>query len=423
LTNSSTKGLLLILLLVGLFATNSIGGFPQAHSQGSGRVLFDETFPGVFTSIGGTFKSLAHELSSAGYEISALTSPPITKERLSGADVLVISDRWKDFAASEISDIRDFVRSGKGLLLIGVGWSWVDYQKQPIQKFPINVLGQEFSMTVNDDVVADETDNRGEPVNPILHTFTCHPITYGLSKVSPAKGMLPSSLTISGSSQAVITGDNDAYSTYHQQVYRRGGYPPVGAVNTYGSGRVVLLGHDGFFTVMDGTGLYDYDNLRLALNVFAWLSQPERKVTVTEREVVTSTETRTSVRTETAASVLGFSMMDALLLVALVVLVPVAYVVGRRTRKPVSVAELPRAGLFEVSVNVPSAGKTVSIEAGPDHTVGSLVESLASTLNLPKGKAYTVEYAGKLISQADFGRTLGVFGIKEGSKLSFRVID
>jgi hypothetical protein len=401
---------------------NLIGGFPQAHSQGSGRVLFDETFPGVFTSIGGTFKSLAHELSSAGYEISALTSPPITKERLFGGDVLVISDRWKDFAASEISDIKDFVRSGKGLLLIGVGWSWVDYQKQPIQKFPINVLGQEFSMTVNDDVVADETDNRGEPVNPIFHTFTCHPITYGLSKVSPAKGMLPSSLTISGSSQAVITGDSDAYSTYHQQVYPRGRSPPVGAVNTYGSGRVALFGHDGFFTVMDGTGLYDYDNLRLALNVFAWLSQPERKVTVTEREVVTSTETHTSVRTEIAASVFGFSMMDALLLATIVVLAPLAYVLGRRTR-PVPVAEHAPTGLFTVTVSVPSVDKTVTIEVAPGHTVGSLVESLASTLKLPKDRTYVVEYAGKVVGQPDFRKTLGVLGIKEGSKLSLRVVE
>jgi hypothetical protein len=140
----------------------------------------------------------------------------------------------------------------------------------------------------------------------------------------------------------------------------------------------------------------------------------------------TQTETLVSVRTETESISVLFgplSTSDTLLLVALAVLAPAAYVVGRRTRKPVSAAEPPRTGLFEVSVTVPSVGKTVSIEAGPDHTIGSLVDTLISTLNLPKNRAYTVEYAGKLVSQPDFGKTLATFGIKEGSKLSLRVLE
>jgi hypothetical protein len=86
-----------------------------------------------------------------------------------------------------------------------------------------------------------------------------------------------------------------------------------------------------------------------------------------------------------------------------------------RIRRPLSVA-----GLFEVSVSVPSVGKNVTLEVAPDHNVGSLVDSVASTLNLPKGKGYVVEYAGKLISRPDFGKTLGDLGIKEGSKLTLR---
>jgi hypothetical protein len=139
--------------------------------------------------------------------------------------------------------------------------------------------------------------------------------------------------------------------------------------------------------------------------------------TVTSTQISVYTATQMSTRTETVPVLFGsLSLTYALLLIALASVGVVAYVVGRRTRKPVS--EPSRTGLFEVSVTVPSVGKTVSIEAGPDHTIGSLVESLASTLNLPKGKAYAVEYEGGLISQSDFGRTLGALGIKEGSKLT-----
>lgn len=77
--------------------------------------------------------------------------------------------------------------------------------------------------------------------------------------------------------------------------------------------------------------------------------------------------------------------------------------------------------LFEVSVSVPSVGKTVALEVAPNHSVGSLVETLTSTLELPSGRAYAIEYAGTLISQQDFGKTLGALGIREGSKLGLRV--
>jgi hypothetical protein len=94
----------------------------------------------------------------------------------------------------------------------------------------------------------------------------------------------------------------------------------------------------------------------------------------------------------------------------------------RRTRRPIS-EEATQAGLFEVSVGVPSVGKTVTLEVAPDHTLGLLVETLVSTLDLRGDKRYAVEYAGRLIGQPDFGKTLAKLGIKEGSKLSLRVVE
>lgn len=333
----SGKGVLGLLLLA-LLALSSANGLELVCSQGSGRILFDQTFKAPFT-IDGAFKSLAYELSKAGYEVSALTSAPITREKLQGADVFVISTRWTDFTADEISNLEDFVGSGKGLLLAGVGWSYVDYQKQPIQRFPINVLGRAFSMIVDDDIIADPTDNQGDPGNPIFHTFASHPITNRLDKVAPPKGN-PSSLTLFGYSQAIISGDADAYSTYHQSVYSKGSYPPVAAANSYELGRVVLLGHEAFFTAMDRTGgLYQYDNLKLALNIFAWLSESESRVTVTSTETMPGSATGT-VTVTVSAGTEAFSMVAPYLVwivlgVALVILAFVLVILAR-SRRPVS---------------------------------------------------------------------------------------
>lgn len=135
----------------------------------------------------------------------------------------------------------------------------------------------------------------------------------------------------------------------------------------------------------------------------------------------TSTET-TSIHGVTGGFVLD-PLSGALLgIVIIAVVFTYSVVTRKRTRERVSPAAPVPAGIFEVSVSVPSVSKTVTLEVAPDHTVGSLVESVASTLNLPKGRAYAVEYAGKLLSKPDFGESLATLGIKEGSKLSLRVV-
>jgi hypothetical protein len=84
---------------------------------------------------------------------------------------------------------------------------------------------------------------------------------------------------------------------------------------------------------------------------------------------------------------------------------------------------LKETSLFDVLVSAPPVGKTVTLEVAPDHTLGSLVDTITSTLKLPKGKAFAIEHDGRLIEQADFGKTLGNLGIKETSKLTLRVVE
>lgn len=96
---------------------------------------------------------------------------------------------------------------------------------------------------------------------------------------------------------------------------------------------------------------------------------------------------------------------------------------GKGATDPSSAVEVLPSGLFEVSVAVPSVHRTVTLEVASNHTVGSLIEAVAMTLNLPRERKHALEHAGKVISQTDFGKSLGVLGIKEASKPTLRVVE
>jgi hypothetical protein len=232
------------------------------------QILFDETHNEYFRIDSG-LATLTSELRKAGYTVSPSKSGPITQQTLSDYDILVIPEPGtppKPFTNQEIETISGFVRDGGGLLLIALGWSWVDYSGRPIHENPANQLGREFGMVVNDDLIVDPTNNDGDEGYPLFHTFANHPIVKDLDVLVSGTD---SSLTISGSALAIVWGDEDAYSTYHEQVYKRGQYPPVAAASEYGLGRIVYLGHAAFW---DDDRLYKYDNLQFALGVFEWLA-------------------------------------------------------------------------------------------------------------------------------------------------------
>lgn len=154
----------------------------------------------------------------------------------------------------------------------------------------------------------------------------------------------------------------------------------------------------------------------------------ETTTTSTVATITTASPPQTTTAGQPAVSALvpGPDSTQIVTIVAVGVIIGLAvYALSKRRRigRPISVAGATQAGLFEVSVSVPSVGKTVTLEVAPNHTIGSLVESLTATLDLSEDKAYAVEYEGRLISQADFGKSLATLGIKEGSKLSLRVVE
>lgn len=296
-----TKSLLtcfMILLLLLLGTTNE--GLSETISRRA--ILFDESreeFWAGLIELG--YARLAQELREDGYIVESLKNGPITRDKLSGYAVLAVVNPWAPFQETEIEAIKKFVETGGGLLIIGLGWSWVDYKKQSIDKHPANQLGRFFGITTNDDIVMDPTDHEGDLGFPIFYEFTDHPVTVDIRKVSTINGN-PSSLNISGSAIPVVRGDFDSFSGYRVKVYGSGSSPPVVAAARYGKGSVIFASHDAFFAVTQfGNNLYQYDNLKLAKNIFAWLARnapPATSIQSVSTRFIITTVTATAFRTQ-----------------------------------------------------------------------------------------------------------------------------
>jgi hypothetical protein len=115
-----------------------------------------------------TFRS---ELTDQGWSVDLLGGS-LTPAALSPYAVVVVGNAWGDLEAQEVFALRDHVLAGGGLLLAGLGWSWVSYHPgETLDDYPMNVLGQEFGVRWIDGVILDPTDQwQGSTV---FHTF--HP--------------------------------------------------------------------------------------------------------------------------------------------------------------------------------------------------------------------------------------------------------
>jgi hypothetical protein len=248
--------LVILILICPLFSENTSPS-GCGDPQGKPIVLYDF----YHTSYRDTYSRFNSILSNQ-FDLK-YTREPLTCVRRSNCDILVISTPLRYFSGEEFYTIRRFVIEGGGLLLMGNGWYWVDTYERPIEDFPLNQIGREFNVTVNDDGILDPTN---EERYTIFSNFTPHPVTEGLTKIQSG---IPSSLSITRNAIPIVRGDEDSYSGYHQPIYKAGDFPPIAAALEYGRGRILFLGQDGFFSNSD---IHNYDNLRFGLNIFDWLT-------------------------------------------------------------------------------------------------------------------------------------------------------
>ena len=232
------------------------------------RVLFDEAHS-EWVSIEGNYTEFADNLRSNGYTVERITTGPITYNTLKNYDVYVIGTAWGSFSQSEIDAIIQFVHEGGGLFLTGVGWSWVGYRGH-IDTFPMNIIAANFGIKFLDDWIEDPTNfyPGGDVSNPLFHQMVAHPITRGVSIIG-ASDWVPCPLqALTTGPQAIVSGDDDAYSIRGN--YPPGSYPPLVMGASHGIGRVVAIGHEGYFV---NTSVHSYDNMQLGLNAIDWLAK------------------------------------------------------------------------------------------------------------------------------------------------------
>jgi hypothetical protein len=247
--------------------TTSAAGIGVVDSpQFMGRVLFDRTLD-PFTD----FSRIIDELRKLGFLVESLEAGPIRYDIISQYDVFVLAGNYasrqlpKSLRDSEVNDIVRFVEDGGGLLLAATGWGWVEISELGIDFLPTNLVGAKFGMIMNGDIVHDPTDKFADAdYFPIFHRFAPHPTTEGVSKICVKA---PSSL-LHLKADPVVFGDDDSYaaSPKGSLTYPLGSNPPVMVVGEFGKGRVVYTSE---FVVAVNL----CDNLKLAINIFKWLSQ------------------------------------------------------------------------------------------------------------------------------------------------------
>lgn len=241
------------------------------------RILFDEAH-NEWTSITGNYQAFADDLRGRGHTVDRHTAGLITEDLLASYHVLVVGTAWGDFTTAEIDVIQQFVSNGGGLFLTGLGWSWVNPDLgRTLENYPMNRISTRFDLRFLDDAICDPTSYypSGNTCNPLFSAMASHPITSGLTTIGGPISPSPIG-RLSSAPQAIVFGDDDAYSNGGH--YPAGTNPPLVVAAEYGAGRVVVLGHEAYLSTddYDGDGKPnrdDYDNARLGQNIIDWLTE------------------------------------------------------------------------------------------------------------------------------------------------------
>ncbi len=132
-------------------------------------------------------------------------------------DVLMIMSPTTPYAEAEVQAIAQFVKGGGGLLCAGQAWSWTykEYGNQPIETYPLNVLGKQLNFEVSE-------ENAGTP------TYLETEILTGTDRVERTDWW-PSKVKITSKDGQSILRDENQRS--------------IGGLLPLGDGRIVLYGH------------------------------------------------------------------------------------------------------------------------------------------------------------------------------------
>lgn len=126
----------------------------------------------------GNTGTLQTALSNNGYGFNGLSSS-INSAALANTDILILGNDWNGqqaYSAAELSAIQQFVASGGGLLIMGLGWSWPG----SLSDYPMNSVANIFGIAYQTNIISDPSqqfngspkfynfypDNLNPPSNP-----------------------------------------------------------------------------------------------------------------------------------------------------------------------------------------------------------------------------------------------------------------
>ena len=172
---------------------------------------------GIDLQHGEGWAGLADTLVSNGYNVVPIKQP-VNAATLKKTGVLIILAPTKPYSDAEVQAIVGFVKAGGGLLCAGQAWSWSykEYGNQPIEKYPLNVLGRQLNFTVT-------RENIGTP------TYLNTEIMTGIERVERTDWW-PSKVELASTNGQTIVQDQNRSS--------------MGGRLTVGKGRIVVYGND-----------------------------------------------------------------------------------------------------------------------------------------------------------------------------------
>ena len=216
------------------------------------------------------------------YEV-AEAAGPLTKNDLEGASTLVIYDPDRQFTKDEIALVREFVRKGGGLFVIG------DHTNVFGSASHTNELCEPFGFQYRDDVLFDLDEDFHQMMDPPAQASS---LWHGLSffKLRGPTSIRPTSIWTRpvyqvGHSKGVraIYSVNNFYPPPHDDPKMRMGTFCVSSCSRYGQGRVVAWADSTVFSNFEifYPGKYEY-----LLNTMQWLNHQDGVLPAVGRNMV-----------------------------------------------------------------------------------------------------------------------------------------
>ena len=170
---------------------------------------------GIDLQHGEDWPGLVETLATNGFRVIPIKHP-LDTATLKKIGVLMIFAPTKPYAEAEVQAIVGFVKKGGGLLCAGQAWSWSykEYGNQPIETYPLNVLGQQLNFVVT-------AENAGTP------TFLDTEIMTGIERVERTDWWPSKVETTSTNGQTIVQDQNRS---------------SIGERLTVGKGRIVVYG-------------------------------------------------------------------------------------------------------------------------------------------------------------------------------------